>query len=168
MEIGGKTEKSIMVFFFHRAYNVVLRTLVYPGSQRSHKAEAKACQLCRMKHLRASGYLPCIHVLATKHYYVNLYSWVERNLKGCQRHALQFGSKGSLMSADCECCHCYSFIFSPLLTFHQDKDVPRRRELHGINCYDSESINKETETAQCSCKYRPHRLEGWFFTSTVF
>ena len=72
------------------------------------------------------------------------------------------------MSADCECCHCYSFIFSPLLTFHQDNDVPRRRELHGINCYDSESINKETETAQCSCKYRPHRLEGWFFTSTVF
>ena len=59
MEIGGKTEKSIMVFF-NKAYNVVLRTLAYPRLQRSHKAEAKAGQLCRMKHLRASGYVPCI------------------------------------------------------------------------------------------------------------
>ena len=48
-----ENRKEYNGFFFHKAYNVVLRTLAYPGSQRSHKAEAKACQLCRMKHLRA-------------------------------------------------------------------------------------------------------------------
>lgn len=64
MEIGGKTETSIMAFL-NKAYNVVLRTLACPGSQGSHNVEAKAGQFCRMKHHRAFGYLP-------KHYYVSL------------------------------------------------------------------------------------------------